>query len=94
MSGEVRNVSVNSVRLIAKVSGDDENAALRAASEVLDRPPVEPRTDYISQWEARIVEEIWAHPTLPVEVKEELANRARLRAAEARGVEDRLRRTA
>jgi transcriptional regulator with XRE-family HTH domain len=94
MSGEVRNASTNSVRLIAQASGDDENAALRAASEVLDPTATEPRMDYIKAWEDEIVAEIWANPILPVTAKEELTARARAKAAEARVIEDRLRRTA
>ena len=93
MSGEVRNVSSNSVRLIAKASGEDEPAAFRAASEVLG-DIAEPSPDYISDWEDALINEIWSNDKLPVEVKEELTARTRAKAAEARVIEDRLRRTA
>lgn len=94
ISGEVRNVSTNSVRLIAKASGDDEKAALRAASEVLDRMRAAPPMDHIGAWEESILNEIWASQVLTDAQKEEMTARARAKAAEARVIEDRLRRTA
>lgn len=51
-------------------------------------------TDYIGLWEEEILDEIWSNPSLPEAVKEELTARARAKAAEARVIEDRLRRTA
>lgn len=52
------------------------------------------RTDYISRWEEDIVAEIYASPVLTDQQKEDLAARARAKAAESRVIEDRLRRTA
>jgi transcriptional regulator with XRE-family HTH domain len=52
------------------------------------------RADHISEWERSIIDEIWSHPSLTNDQKEELAARARAKAAEARVVEDRLRRSA
>lgn len=50
--------------------------------------------DHITAWESSIVEEIWANPTISDELKEELTARTRAKAAEARVIEDRLRRSA
>jgi transcriptional regulator with XRE-family HTH domain len=52
------------------------------------------RTDFIAEWERSIIDEIWANPVLTDDQKEEMTGRARAKAAEARVIEDRLRRTA
>lgn len=66
--------------------------------ETADGPMVKPsrgrRTDHITEWETNLIDEIWSMGALPPEKKEELTTRVRAKAAEARVVEDLLRRTA
>lgn len=50
--------------------------------------------DHITAWESGMVAEIWAKPNLSDDLKEELTARVRARAAEARTLEDRVRRSA
>lgn len=57
--------------------------------------PGEPRkVDHIAEWEAGIIDEIWSRADISDELKEDLTSRARRKAAEARVIEDRLRRSA
>ena len=52
------------------------------------------KVDHIAEWEAAMIDEIWATSTLSDDLKEELSARVRAKAAEGRVIEDRLRRSA
>lgn len=74
--------------------GDPTPATSAPGRRAAPPPPSVVAVDHITAWEQQIIDEIWAHPALSEDQKEELTARARARAAEARTLEDRLRRTA
>jgi transcriptional regulator with XRE-family HTH domain len=79
-----------SVALILDVGGP-----IPTSTGPATKPPARARrADYISAWEESILDEIWASQVLTDAQKEEMTARARAKAAEARVIEDRLRRTA
>lgn len=50
--------------------------------------------DRIAAWENELISEIWNNPHLTMQEREELTERTRVKAAEARAIQDRLRRAA
>ena len=50
--------------------------------------------DQIAVWEDQLIDEVWSSPHLTERERQELTEKIRVKAAEARAIQDRLRRSA